>query len=63
MEIRLLVLLSGRGLQKLIQANSSVTKPKARKYLNQGTRFEDERNGNKGGFKIRLFYTKANKYI
>lgn len=63
MEIRFLFLLSGRGLQKLIQANSSFTKPKTRKYLNHRARFEDGRNGNKGGFKIRLFYIRANKYI
>lgn len=32
MEIRFIFLLAGRGLQKLIQASSSVIKPKTRKY-------------------------------
>lgn len=63
MEIRFLFLLSGKGLQKLIQANSPVTKAKARKYSNYTARFEDDRTRNKGGFKIRLFHIKANKYI
>lgn len=47
----------------MIQENSSVTKPKARKYSKYRARFEDDRTGNKGGFKIRLFHVKANKYI
>lgn len=56
-------LLSGKGLQKLTQADSSVTKPKARQYSNYRAQLEDDRNGNKGGFKMRLFYIKANKHI
>lgn len=40
---KLIKSLSGRGLQKLIQAISSVTKPKARKYSNYRARFEDDR--------------------
>lgn len=37
-------------------------KTKSKKCSNYRARFEDDRPGNKAGFKIRLFHTAANKY-